>query len=65
MTALEMIKTLRICNSHPSMDGKTCDDCPFQKECDQDPGGSRMDLEAADIIEELMKELARARAGAE
>lgn len=65
MTALEMIKTLRICNSHPSMEGLGCRDCPYDEKCGIDENGGRVGLEAADIIEELMKELAKARAGAE
>lgn len=65
MTALEMITALRICGNHPSMEGKSCEDCPFVEQCEADTGGARMYQEAADIIEQLMKELARARAGAE
>lgn len=66
MTALEMVTALRICNNHPSMAGKSCKDCPYVDRCDErDETGARMGLEAADIIEELMKELALARAGAE
>ena len=65
MTALEMITTLRICGNHPSMDDKSCDDCPYEDCCTRDNGGARLYWEAADIIEELMKELALARAGAE
>ena len=63
MTALEMITTLRICGNHPSMDGNTCDDCPYKKTCDDDKGGARINLEAADTIEALMKEVAQLRAG--
>ena len=63
MTALEMIRALRICGNHPSMADKTCKDCPYDSLCNEANGGARMSLEAADIIEELMKELAKARAG--
>jgi len=63
MRALEMMTALRICGNHPSMEGKTCKDCPFCTQCDETDGGARMSLEAADIIEQLMKELAKARAG--
>jgi hypothetical protein len=64
MKASEMVTALRICGNHPSMEGKTCADCPFDKQCSESNGGARMSLEAADIIEELMKELAKARVGA-
>ena len=65
MTAKEMITTLRICGNHPSMDDKSCVDCPFIDECATDMACARLMNEAANIIEELMKELALARAGAE
>lgn len=64
MKASEMVMALRICGNHPSMKGKTCEDCPFGEQCCESNGGARMSLEAADIIEELMKELAKARVGA-
>lgn len=64
MKASEMVTALRICGNHPSMEGKTCKDCPFAEICCMDVGGSRLLLEAADIMEALMKELAKVRVGA-
>ena len=66
MTAKDMITALRICGNHESLMHLGCKDCPFWEECKADNrDGSAMLLEAANVIEELMKELARARDGAE
>lgn len=63
MTALEPITALRICGNHPDMMGRGCKDCPFCIPCGEDNGDSRLMLETADVIEQLMKELAKVRAG--
>lgn len=56
MTAKEMIKALRICGNHPSMDGYFCGDCPWEPKCEGDLGGAGMALEAAEILETLLAE---------
>ena len=65
MTPEEMIKTLRICGNHPSTIKLTCADCPYEKTCalDDNYGSAPLMQVAADVIEQLMKELAAARAG--
>ena len=66
MTALETMTALRICGNHPSMREKKCTDCPYQKACEAESvADAGLFLIAADVIEELMKELAAARAGIE
>lgn len=65
MTALETITALRICGNHPSTIKLTCNDCPYEKPCalDDNYGSAPLMQVAADVIEQLMKELAAARAG--
>lgn len=55
MTHEELITTLRICGNHPSMDGKSCGDCPYEKLCDPKDTVT-LDLMAASAIEKLLEE---------
>ena len=59
MTPAEMVLTLRICGNHPKYDSFTCKDCPWIQNCDHDGGGAELSLRAADIIENLLKEVER------
>lgn len=59
MTPAEMVLTLRICGNHPKYDSFTCKDCPWILNCDHDGGGAELSLRAADIIENLLKEVER------
>lgn len=61
MTALETITALRICGNHPDTIELRCADCPFHIPCSE-YGDTQLLLETADVIESLMKELAKARA---
>lgn len=58
MTPEDMVTALRICGNHPTMEGYTCLDCPYNDLCDP-RNTARMDLEAADVIEKCLKEIER------
>lgn len=63
LTPQEMVTALRICGNHPSMADKDCKDCPFRHRCDGGREAAMFDLTAAQIIEDLLEELALAKAG--
>ena len=54
----DMIKALRICGNHPTMEGYSCLDCPYCENCDP-RDYARLDLMAADTIEKLLAEVER------